>query len=446
MKSKKRITPAQEKNALKYREKWVKIASATGEADIEKIRPSINAIYQEVGKEPPFIWQCESPLTAQIIINVLTLYGAELNNIGFKSYYKVFNGPRGKLDEKVKSAFNNDQRMIDDINRQFRDRGEAFEVIKDAIIDYLWKKTSGGWKRDDLPYQIIDSVIKNLNKNVSDNFFRHKNLIHNGKIMLGKISNFRSLPDYKDSYCSTMFFGSQEARIIAGDLFPNKIKKCFSKEDLAAINRFVIIAKNAFWFYMFENICFVCDRPSFVGTDDQGQLHATDRGAVEFSDGFKLYYLHGCQVPSFVIENPDEITDEVIQNTHDILVRRIMLEKFGWDKYLNDCEFIGENAYGALYRKKNRHYGKEYIQYGQNRIKINTDRLKKEFGVLIINKNDPEIYDGSYQRYLIYVPAEIKTIHRAVEYAFKEMPGMYNYLIGDSFVPDPDFDIDDQFY
>ncbi len=63
------------------------------------------------------------------------------------------------------------------------------------------------------------------------------------------------------------------------------------------------------------------------------RLHNESYAALE-SDVENLYFWHGVLVPAFVVVRPDWITVEHIDTERNAEVRRVMLERFGLDKYL----------------------------------------------------------------------------------------------------------------
>jgi hypothetical protein len=183
------------------------------------------------------------------------------------------------------------------------------------------------------------------------------------------------------------------------------LRKIHTKKQMERLDRYVTIAKNAFWFYPFSGICFVCDRPTFIGMDAEWRLHATNRPAIEFSDGWKFYYVHSVQVPDFVIENPQKITSKIIEDEGNVEVRRVMLDIFGWNKYLQGVEPIHQDRFGILYRRE-----------------IPGD----EPLVMVKVRNSTPESDGSYKDYFLRVPPTVKTAHEAVAWTFDETPKTYN--------------------
>ena len=83
------------------------------------------------------------------------------------------------------------------------------------------------------------------------------------------------------------------------------------------------------------------------------RLHNSDYAALE-SDVENLYFWHGVLVPAFVVVRPDWITLEHISGEDNAEVRRIMIERYGCERYLIDAnvEPINQDECGILYRKE----------------------------------------------------------------------------------------------
>lgn len=89
--------------------------------------------------------------------------------------------------------------------------------------------------------------------------------------------------------------------------------------------------------YTLENVCIVSDRPRVkIFVDDRHRLHNEDGPAVQYCDGYKIYSVGGVRVPEYVIETPEKITLNDIQDEQNQEVKRIMIDKYGTDKWLKD--------------------------------------------------------------------------------------------------------------
>ena len=96
----------------------------------------------------------------------------------------------------------------------------------------------------------------------------------------------------------------------------------------------------------------VSDRPRTLKIDGQNRPHCEDGPFCEWSDGTKLYAWHGVRVPCWVIEHPALITLAAIKAERNIEVRRVMLERFGRARYIQELGAtpIQSDKYGTLYR------------------------------------------------------------------------------------------------
>jgi hypothetical protein len=67
------------------------------------------------------------------------------------------------------------------------------------------------------------------------------------------------------------------------------------------------------------------------------RLHNEHYAALE-SDVENLYFWHGVMVPAFVVVRPDWITLQHIENETNAEVRRILVERYGHERYLRESK------------------------------------------------------------------------------------------------------------
>ena len=113
------------------------------------------------------------------------------------------------------------------------------------------------------------------------------------------------------------------------------------------------IVQSAGWWIPYAEVCVICERYCEIHMDEENQLHNENGMAVRYPDGFGLYMIHGTRIPEYVIERPNEITIKKINDEESVEVRRVMLDKFGWDRYLleSKAEVIDKSEWGILYRQ-----------------------------------------------------------------------------------------------
>jgi len=73
---------------------------------------------------------------------------------------------------------------------------------------------------------------------------------------------------------------------------------------------------------------------------------------MAWADAWKLYAVHGVWVPGWIVETPEKITVRGIQQQQNVEIRRVMLERYGTARYIQDAgaKALDASDYGTLYR------------------------------------------------------------------------------------------------
>lgn len=131
----------------------------------------------------------------------------------------------------------------------------------------------------------------------------------------------------------------------------------------------------------------------------QHRVHCEDSAAVE-SDIGDLYFWHGVLVPAFVVVRPDWITVEHINGEQNAEVRRMMIDRYGASRYLQDsgAKLLQQDDYGQLWHK---------------------DVPDDEPIVMVRLVNSTPEPDGSSSKvYWLRVPPGMETARQAVAWSF----------------------------
>ena len=139
------------------------------------------------------------------------------------------------------------------------------------------------------------------------------------------------------------------------------------------------------------------------------RLHNDKFAAIE-SDAENLYFWHGVMVPAFVVVRPDWITIKHIEEEQNAEVRRVMIERYGQDHYLQDskAEKMHEDDWGVLYRKE-----------------IPND----EALVMVKVVNSTPEADGSFKDYFLRVPPNMTRARQAVAWTFGKEETEYEPML-----------------
>ena len=113
-------------------------------------------------------------------------------------------------------------------------------------------------------------------------------------------------------------------------------------------------AESACWWWPHRDFVMVCERPSRIERDGQGRLHCLTGKAIEWPDGWGVHRVHGTTVPEFVVERPEEITVARIDEEQNDEVRRVMVERFGAERFIREAgaKKVQQDEYGTLYERR----------------------------------------------------------------------------------------------
>lgn len=142
------------------------------------------------------------------------------------------------------------------------------------------------------------------------------------------------------AYDSNFFSGQHNAGYIAWvqyyrDVIAKNHKELKFKElALEGFKLLEDVSESCGWWWPMEGACVVCERPKICKVDDSGQIHNEEGPAWEYRDGFKAYAIHGTVVPEKVVMNPKDLTMDEINGETNTEVQRIMVDRFGPEKYL----------------------------------------------------------------------------------------------------------------
>src|SRR5262249_19395672 len=101
-----------------------------------------------------------------------------------------------------------------------------------------------------------------------------------------------------------------------------------------------------------ERVALLSERHTELSLDDGGRLHSEHGPAMAWPDGFAIYAWHGVRVPPFVINHPDLISPGSIWAEENAEVRRVMIERIGYEHLISDSDArpIAADDAGTLWR------------------------------------------------------------------------------------------------
>jgi hypothetical protein len=111
----------------------------------------------------------------------------------------------------------------------------------------------------------------------------------------------------------------------------------YPPEEQEVLAAWIRQTERCHWWFPYDEIALASDRPRILSVDEGGRLHNECGSALEYRDGFGLHAWHGVLVGSRVITAPESIAPRDIEAEPNAEVRRVMLERYGWQRYIRDC-------------------------------------------------------------------------------------------------------------
>lgn len=158
-------------------------------------------------------------------------------------------------------------------------------------------------------------------------------------------------PSKKDSFLSECCFGLHDAHWLGYSQFFIEWNKV-TMRDIPGTKSLITLAKEIGWWWPYDDVCIVTERPVAIHRDEAGRLHAEDNMAIEYSDGWGVYSWHGYRIAnhlSWIITDKARLNPTVIEEQKNAELRRVMLEIYGFSKYLEErkATLISEDIDGA---------------------------------------------------------------------------------------------------
>lgn len=122
------------------------------------------------------------------------------------------------------------------------------------------------------------------------------------------------------------------------------------------------IIESCSWWYPHTHFVMATERPAQIHREltdpnvERGwtshRLHHDSQEAMEFPDGWGIHVIHGILVSKQVVEAPETLTIKQITNEPNTEIRRIMMQRFGYDRYIKEsgAKCVDQMDDAKLYR------------------------------------------------------------------------------------------------
>ena len=386
-----------------WADKWIEIGLRTGPADRARFEAAVKACYGFAGIEwpgvvvwvpSPLVIALAAPTTALVIEAVKAAQRAPLARVEDR-HKKTgrFQSIRAAVDDAVDAAVGGAVRAaVDDAV------GGAVRAAVDAAVGGAVRGAVGGAVDDAVRGAVgaaVDDAVDAAVRNV-----------------IG-----RSWPNYIGGqfWSGGYWWGG------AFTSFFREICKLKLKGDLWDRGRaYEATVESACWWWPHRHFVMVCERPTVIHRElvnsamprgqDSHRLHCENGPAVAWPDSWGVWAIHGVRVSQQVVEAPHTLTAVQIRDEQNTEVRRVMLERFGFDRFINAIGALPQHAdeCGTLYR-----------------VELPNDEPLVMVSVL----NSTLEPDGSRKPYILRVPPDVQTAREALAWTFNQQVDQYQPAI-----------------
>ena len=204
-------------------------------------------------------------------------------------------------------------------------------------------------------------------------------------------------------------YGQHEAAYLAFcDFFSNLLP-----DTIKSLQGIMQVARNAGWWWPYENIAIISERPTHLHRDPEHRLHNTEGMALRYPDGFGIWAINGVRVDERVVMRPHTLTVQEITDEPNAEIRRVMREQYGYDKYLTGVGAVQINTRDKFPDEKAHLRDLEWGKLWRAELPTEDEPLVM---VEVINST-PEP-DGTNKTYFLRVPPRFTKAHAAVAWTF----------------------------
>lgn len=391
-------------------EKWLAVALSTGPGDREAAREAARELYLRAGLKAPdgYVW-LDSPLEGIVAATVFQdrdhegLYPA----FGGQSARRVFSGlnlpgrggvppapafePLRVLCARAVSA------VADQLRRAFPAR-TVFDTWRE--VDVPVEPGPEAYTAGRLKAEVFAPVMKKLLRQRPHAFkpARWRRSLEpfrsNGPAeRLTRELSFGNMPggDPED-----FGFGTFDAWRLA---VCENISDRLGPDDAPRLAALSELSRQCGWWWPLRRLVIFTERPSAVGCEPSGRLHAPDGPALAYADGWEFYAWRGMEVPADLIKNRERLTVGQIEGEYNVELRRAMIDIYGQRRFLLDgrARVVHQDEFGTLYVLE--------VPHDEPLVMVE------------VHNSTPEP-DGSYKDYFLRVPPQMKTAREAVAWTF----------------------------
>ena len=272
---------------------------STTPIDAQKATEAVKVAYAAMGLAEPEVIVCSSPRDA---------------------FLQIFNLPKGDHSPN----WSNEEhwnRLGKKLDRKWMSMSPS--IVRDFTSPAVW-----GYELDCMTIESeADSTLSSLINELGDEYKRSERTIGNffPVHLLDRTFPQTRTTLFKEIYLTELYISSLGVNI------SQKAQEILRSQKL--------LFEHCGFIFPFEKICAVSDRPRHLRFDSQNRLHAEGEPAIEFADGWKIYFYHGVRLPEEYGQlHPNQWQSQWLLAEENAEVRRVLIEGIGYDRICQELQ------------------------------------------------------------------------------------------------------------
>lgn len=353
------LTPEQEAVIPSILEKWTRVFCSTEPSDYQKAEAAVKTAYAAMGKPEPVIRFFSSPNAARLAIfepkyprqtaqqlgvPLLMPFASQLQEqIGKQLEESLWHQLQIQVSSQaLQNLFQLRTILMWQSQAQFSNQHlELLAQLREQWVRQEWEQ-----QQEELRNQLLqapggqllvemgDSLWQNIGESVWQNL-ANQPFVKWGQQQLQQ-NPFLQMLDVVGFAYYGLLLPSLEASSIALLDFCISVLNC--DHDLPQWQAYQSLLSECGCVFPFENTCIICDRPTKVSFDNEHRLHAEGEPAIEFADGYRLYYYRGVSLPEQYWVHPHHWQARWLLEEHNAELRRVLIQGIGYSRICQELQ------------------------------------------------------------------------------------------------------------
>ena len=387
------LTPEQIAQIPEWTKKWIEIGLSTEPADFDAATEAALKAYALCGYKPMVILRVSSPYAATIggALAWILLTELKLSKVNNQVLDQVVDQVENQVLDQVwdQVVTQVGSQVVTQVGSQVRDQvknqvraqvgDQVWKQVGDQVYDQVWEQVG-----DQVENQVLDQVVAHVGDHVYDQVVAQVGdqvraqvgdqvweqvRDHVWEQVGGQVKNqvgdqvgsqvWEQVYDQVweqvwDQVNASLFKDAKDGLNNDGmsslwcsfTSFATYFRDVCGWGDVEILEKLAInetLIKSCGWTWWHPNVFVISDRPEHINRDTQGRLHSLTKSAIRYRDGWELFYIHGVHLnesQKYIVTNPELITVTGIESETNTEVRRVMMERYGYERYMQDCNAV----------------------------------------------------------------------------------------------------------